>query len=442
MRLWNRSLPIILILFFSFATHLWRLHMPAEYMFDEVYHALTAKLIAVNDPRAFEWWHSAVEPDTAIDWLHPPLAKYTQAMMINLFGENSFSWRLSSALFGVGVVGLTYLLAKDLFQDRKIALIASSLTALDGLLLVQSRIAMNDIHLVFFILLSLWCYLRFRRQKQAGWLWLTGLSLGLTIATKWSGLFAIVVIGLTELITKIKQLTELKSNRVQLATIAQDAGRVVLALVILPAIIYVTAYGQMFLQGKSWAYFTELHHQIWAYQTNLKATHPYQSRPWEWFLNLKPVWIYVDYIDSKSWANIYAFGNPVLFWLSGMSVIWTGFYLGKARLTSKLNQTTRNLSWLWLAYWLVWLPWQLSPRIMFFYHYAPAVPLMSILLAYWLNRLWNIKIKGQVQWNKIMVVLSLALIGLAFIVWYPHWTGLPVSKSWTQNVYFFIPSWQ
>ena len=40
------------ILFFSFITRIYQLHIPERYIFDEVYHAVTAKLIAKNDPRA------------------------------------------------------------------------------------------------------------------------------------------------------------------------------------------------------------------------------------------------------------------------------------------------------------------------------------------------------------------------------------------------------
>src|SRR6185369_7985242 len=70
------------------------------------------------------------------------------------------------------------------------------------------------------------------------------------------------------------------------------------------------------------SHFSELHHQIWWYQTNLKATHGYQSRPLQWFLDLRPVWMYVKY-DGNTIANIYSQGNPALFWLGDVAVIAT-----------------------------------------------------------------------------------------------------------------------
>src|SRR5258708_3911057 len=141
-----------LIVIFAFISRVYRLNLPKEYIFDEVYHAVTAKLIRRNDPRAYEWWNPPLEPDTAVDWLHPPLAKYTQALGMDLFGENSFGWRISSAVFGTLVIIATAFLADELFKSKKIALLSAFLAACDGLLLTQSRIAMNDIHVTFFIL--------------------------------------------------------------------------------------------------------------------------------------------------------------------------------------------------------------------------------------------------------------------------------------------------
>ena len=146
---------VIGVIFFAFVTRIYRVNLPEQYIFDEVYHAVTAKLIARNDPRAFEWWNPAPEPNTAIDWLHPPYAKYTQALFIRIFGETTFAWRLSSVIFGVLVIVLVYKLSYELFGKKNLSLLAAFLASLDGLLLVQSRIAMNDIHVTFFILLTL-----------------------------------------------------------------------------------------------------------------------------------------------------------------------------------------------------------------------------------------------------------------------------------------------
>lgn len=490
----NRVHAIILlaILSFAFLTRVWRIEYPSEYVFDEVYHAVTAKLIAQNDPRAFEWWNPAPEPNTAVDWLHPPLAKYTQAFFMLIVGENSLGWRVSSALFGVGVIALTYQVAWTAFKKREVALVAALLATLDGLLLVQSRIAMNDIHVTFFILLTLWLYLRWRLTGFLTFaqLFLVGLSAGFAMASKWSGLFALGVVGVHELALGARHFWHqwdestvsgwLKSVSIWSVTRA-------VALFILPLAIYISSYWLMFAQGKTlfcttgvaqqgecyqeklklgeavWydglvSHFVELHHQIWWYQTHLEATHPYQSRPWQWFLNTRPVWLYVQYPSDTQIQNIYTLGNPVLFWGGAVIIVFSlvflllyrGLQLKLIKLPSfKLLPLKKKelfpLQFLLLSYFLVWLPWQLSPRIMFFYHYTPAVPLLCILMAYWLMRIstWKVQLSGrELAVGKILSATFVSMVAVCFLLWYPHWTALSVPKVWADTVYFMFPSWK
>ncbi|HYD35374.1 MAG TPA: phospholipid carrier-dependent glycosyltransferase [Vitreimonas sp.] len=455
-----RQTILIAILAFAFVTRVYRLDQPATYIFDEVYHSVTAKLIARNDPRAYEWWNPPVEPNTAVDWLHPPLAKYTQALAMLIFGENAFGWRISSVMFGVMVIYAVYALSKELFEDEVLSLLAALLASLDGLLLVQSRIAMNDIHVTFFILLTLLAYVQFRKHLNTSpnlqlgspsfkrLLW-TGLAGGLAMGSKWSGVFAIGIVGLCELwrlaslfyagsiATKTTHLRQLSSE------LTHGLKAVILTLVFLPISLYFLSYSHMFLQGKDLAHFQELHRQIWWYQTHLTATHGYQSRPFEWFLNLRPVWYHVQYSEGGQIANIYAQGNTALFWSGAVVAILTGFYFVYLYVALPLRRPpARELIALWftfMAYCLVWVLWIRSPRIMFFYHYTPAVPLMCILLSYWLVKLARSWDDQRSAWLSTLVVLAIAL---NFVVWYPNWTGIPVSTDWANQVYFALPSWK
>ncbi|MDQ3008229.1 MAG: phospholipid carrier-dependent glycosyltransferase [bacterium] len=460
---WLKTHPqhlLVAILLFAFCTRIYNLGTPSRYIFDEVYHAVTAKLISRNDPAAYEWWNPAPEPNTAVDWLHPPLAKYTQAASMLAFGENAFGWRFSSAVFGTLVILMTYLLAKSLFKNEALALGAAGLASLDGLLLVQSRIAMNDIHVTFFILLTLWCYLEYRaRAFSTKWLVLTGLSAGLAISSKWSGAFVIGIVAVFEGVRLLRQ----KPLQLSRSLIVQTA----FSLFILPVLLYVLSYSHMFIQGKTlvcneetpiqgecyyerftwrdntWfegyvSHFVELHHQIWYYQTHLEATHGYQSRPGQWLLNLRPVWYHVEYAESGKIANIYAFGNPLLFWFGVVAVIMTILYL----LEHLKHRTEAKwpLTFLLASYLAVWTPWQLSPRIMFFYHYTPAVPLLSIILAYWLLRLWNYPHPSKVP--KSAAALIAGGIVVTFILWLPHWVGIPVTKAFADQLYFAFSTWK
>jgi dolichyl-phosphate-mannose-protein mannosyltransferase len=439
MRIKHGQIILFIILFFAFVSRIYRLHVPDRYIFDEVYHVITSKLVAANDPRAFEWWHAPIEPNTAIDWLHPPLAKYTQGFFIRLLGSSSFSWRISSVLFGVGVIWAIYKLSEELFDDQRISLLAAGLASLDGLLLVQSRITMNDIHVTFLILLTLISYIRYRKEPQNKKLFITGLLAGLAMGSKWSGVMVLAVIGILETIDWLKKFL---TKKIKWNDLVNQGLLMVVALILIPFTIYILSYGQMFLQGKGWDHFTKLHNQIWWYQTNLTATHGYQSQPWQWFLNIKPVWFHVDYSENGYIANIYSLGNPLFHFTGVIATAYTIFFLAAKKINNRLNKEVIALNWLLIVYLSLWLPWQISPRIMFYYHYTPAVPLLSIIIAYWLVKIWSMKVKKNSEWNKIAVLVTVLLIVVGFITWYPQWTALPMPKEFVDAVYYAIPSWK
>lgn len=462
-----RQLILVVILAFAFLTRVWRIYIPEKYYFDEVYHAVTAKLIAGNDPRAFEWWNPPPESNTAVDWLHPPVAKYTQAFFILLFGENSLGWRFSSAVFGVGVIYLVYRLALELFDKYSVSLLAALIASLDGLLLTQSRIAMNDIHVTFFILLAMSFYWKFfnlsRRPKYSSknfrFLFMASLAAGLALASKWSGLFVVSLIIGWEILRIgfvadrfFSIAKEFHQRKARYLINLKKSLALFPFLIMTPMAIYLGSYWLMFAQGKDFQHFKDLHWQIYQYQTHLQATHPYQSRPWQWFLDLKPVWFYVDYIDSQTIANIYAFGNPAIFWLGDLAVIaaiifilFQSYSWIKQQLTAAHQKELLAILFLTLGYLIVWTPWVFSPRIMFFYHYTPAVPLLSIMLAWWLIKLqpWEIKVTGgRLKVGNIMLSLAMTSIMTCFVIWFPQWTALPVNKEFADHVFYLLKSWK
>ena len=86
---------------------------PTDYIFDEVYHAFTAREYIRGNIDAWEWWTTPPE-GVAYEWTHPPVAKYGMVAGIKLFGDNSFGWRIGSAISGIlSILGL-YLLTHAL----------------------------------------------------------------------------------------------------------------------------------------------------------------------------------------------------------------------------------------------------------------------------------------------------------------------------------------
>ena len=444
-------LILALILIFSFVIRIYNIDKPSEYVFDEIYYAATAKLMMHNDPRVFEQNPIPQEKNTWIDWTHPPLAKYFQAGSMLIFGENAFGWRFSAVVFGVLVILMTYLLAYKLFNNQTIALLSAALASLDGLLLTQSRIAMNDIFLAFFTLLCFYAYQHYRKSGRAYHLILASIFAGLAIVTKWSGVFTLSIIAFFEFFKFIKLIFIDKEKHPSL--IMRWILVRFLCFVFIPVIVYIVGYLPLFFQGRDLHFLLDLQSKMMDFHLTMKTTHTYSSKPFAWFMNMRPVWMYVKYSPDGYRADIYGFGNPALFVFGVFSVFASLVYLSLAvykyvrteilntasapeRIFKKLILVTSTNSFLFLllCYFAVWIPWQLSPRISYFYYYTSAVPLLSILIGYWVYN-----ISKMYKWIRYFV---LGTVLIAFILWYPHWVGIPVSNKWAESVYFYFPQWK
>lgn len=400
------SVLFLLVLGFVFFSRVYRLGEPQTYYFDEVYHAFTAQAYAKNDPKGYEWWHTAQE-GFAYEWLHPPLAKLIQAASIKTFADQPFFWRFPGVLFGVATSILLYLFGKDIFHSRRLGFFASFLWSVDGLSFTMSRITMNDIYLVFWVLLAV--YLFFAKKHKL----LVGLVLGLAVSTKWSGVFAIGLIGLFWF------LREGKTLNLKKVVVA------VFSFLVVPTLVYVFSYIQFFLQGHTLDQFRALHTQTWWYQTTLLATHPYASEALSWPFLLRPLWAFVE--DSGNLvAKIYLMGNPLIFFGGALSILYLVISVFK-------KQVDKNVIFVFVGYLAMFLPWVVSPRVMFIYHYLPAIPFLVLLLAWVLDKLWKDK--------RSLVIGYFTLVVLTFIFFYPHWTGIFVPK-WLDNLYYWLPSWR
>lgn len=401
------------ILFFAFITRIFDLSSPRAEYFDEVYHAFTAKVMMHADAnKAWEWWNA---PPTgfAYEWTHPPVAKLGMVLGMKVFGENSFGWRIPGALLGVGSVLLVYLLAKELFSarggpasggnDEAVALLSAGIFSLDGLALVMSRIGMNDTYILFFSLLSIYLFMK---EKD----FFSAVAFGLAIASKWSAIWTIPILGVLWLWRK------------NLPAGGQGKfTKSILWFFVLPFVIYLASYTQMFLTGHNLSIWWEMQKQMWWYHTGLKATHPYSSPWWEWPFLVRPIYLYTSNEIGGMVSRIYAMGNPLVFWFGLMSVAISAIYAYIER--------NKKLGLVIFGYLIFFTPWALSPRIMFLYHYLPSIPFLAIAAGYVLRR------------NPKLIFGYLFICLLVFFYFYPHWAGLQV-PLWLDKSYYWISSWR
>lgn len=372
---------LIFILLLTVLLRLYRLDYPPTYVFDEVYHAFTAKEMAHGSVKAWEWWHTPPE-GVAYEWTHPPLAKEIMAFSLLIFRtEDPWAWRLPGVFLGSLSVYLVYAIGRRLFQNRSVALLSTFIFSLDGLNFVQSRTGMNDIYFITFMLASLFFFV----DKK---FLLSAIFLGLSLASKWTAIYTLLIY--IPFLIKERKTFYLSYY-----------------LVTLP-LVYLLSYLPFFILGHNFRQFLDLQLQMWWYHTGLKATHSYSSPWWSWPLNLYPVWYFVDYQGQKI-ANIFASGNPIIFWGGLVALVLT--------LVEVIKKKTTNLIIILVGFFAFWLPWSLSPRIMFLYHFSPSVPFLTLALGYQLN-----KALADKNYRKLALILLIG-ITFVFILLYPFLTA-------------------
>ena len=135
----------------------------------------------------------------------PPLYMWLTALTFRFFGWNEFTTRLWSALFGMGGVIVIYFLGKNIF-NKKVGFLAGLVLATSFQYIVQSRLAVLDVPLNFFISLSfLFFYLGYKNisRKRVYYL-LFFASMGLATLTKGpiGALLPCLIIGFYLLLAK------------------------------------------------------------------------------------------------------------------------------------------------------------------------------------------------------------------------------------------------
>ncbi len=97
---------------------LYRLGVPENFYFDEVYFGYTAQRCLVGSHDAYDPY--APHPEKVfIEWTHPPLGKLIIAAGMALAGDNSYGLRVSSVFMGVLGIVLVFLLSIALFSSPR-----------------------------------------------------------------------------------------------------------------------------------------------------------------------------------------------------------------------------------------------------------------------------------------------------------------------------------
>ncbi len=304
-----------------------------------------SKLIIASGEWLYGWWRATFEG------AHGDFAD---------LGFNTFGWRIMSCIFGSLCVPLMYLFARKLWPNRLFAITAATLTCLDGLFFVQSRIGMIDIFPIFLILLSytmLMVHLDSRSERDSiVTLLLTGVVVGLAIASKWIALAALATILLFLLARPLLRRLGVTVGEGEGAWrwgMAEGPGlpgapraglyaaTAVVAFGLIPVAIYMASWIPFFTRGQfhNLGDLLDYQRQAFVYHATLTATHPYGSPWFSWPFLYRPVAYYYDYqglgTDALTGhplvAGIVNLGNPIIWWGGIAAVVSLPYFVLRHR---------------------------------------------------------------------------------------------------------------
>lgn len=416
---WVASLTVFVV---ALGLRLHRLGLPTKEAFDEVYYRKDS----------YDLWQYGVELNkehTAPGFVvHPPVGKWMSGFGQWLTGldptyvqglqdrQEAFGWRLSSALIGALSVLILCRLGRRLFRSTLLGCAAGLLMTIDGLHFVQSRIAMLDIFLLFWVLAAAACltvdrdWLRsnlaaglddasagptsWRRLRP--WRIAAGICLGLAVGTKWSAAFYLMACIPLAFAWEVGGRRTAGDRSPYKVAFVQSAVPILLTLAVLPVVVYVASWAGWFVTDDgwrrvcstdaSWAHadrcgvvkgWWEYHLEILRFHNDLTSKHAYQSHPIGWFLLARPVSYWYTSPKPGLAREILGIGTPAIWWVSIPALVVCGW-----RWLTKRDWRAAFILVGVAGSWVPWLGYDLAERTIFLFYALPMVPFMCLALAY------------------------------------------------------------
>lgn len=391
--------------------------------FDEVYFARSA----------YEYIHGI----PTNEWVHPPLGKLIMMIPVLLFGMSTFAYRLMGNIAGILMIPVIYSLAKNIFKNRKWAILAAILMTFDCFHFAQTRMGTVDSFLVLFMMLSVLFMYKYivmdkkeKLSKKLTNLFLSGLFIGCAIATKWTGLYVGLGLAIVFFAHLIYQNTGKRKKKDKDKDLVKIILSCVLFFVVVPIVIYVLSY-LLFpnvypdkVEGISGI--IEQTKNMFNYHSRLTATHDFASKWYTWPVMYKPVWYYVGYYGGNIKSTIVGIGNPAIWWFGIIASIFT-------LIMSILKKNKENL-FILVFILCTWLPYLFIGRVMFMYHYFPTLPFIMLAIV-GLIKFITEKIK-----NNSVYLFYVAVVILLFVCFYPVISGMPTTNEYIDSLKW-LSSW-
>jgi dolichyl-phosphate-mannose--protein O-mannosyl transferase len=406
--------------------------------------------------------------------VHPPFGKWVIAIGEQIFGWNPFGWRFMVAVLGVGAVVLVHRVALRLFNHNLTAFLAALFMTVDGMAIVHSRTALLDQTLMFLTLAGFVAVVMdrdFVRSKLSNqefvefkrpWIYVASILLALACATKWSGVWFVIGIGILVIVFEIR-------TRINLGFNFPIKNSLLSAAKLLPAVIAILFFGYLATwygwiasdaaYSRNWAaanpdagfgFLPEFlrslihyHQSALQFHTNLTSEHSYQSNPWSWPLNLRPTsFYYEEYAQGingcgseKCAEEVIALGNPLIWWAGTLAIlqqIWLW--------VTKRDGRAIAIVVMFLSAWAPWLLFQ--ERTVFSFYAIVMLPYMSLALASACGQIIGpVFASGRKRAKRALAVgIFVTSVVALSAFFYPLWTGEMIPK-WYWQIHMWFGSW-
>jgi dolichyl-phosphate-mannose-protein mannosyltransferase len=451
----------------ALVTRLVSISYPSDKLFDEAYYP----------PEAHELLRWGFEYNRGYTFIvHPPLGKWLIALGEAVFGYDSLGWRVPSAVAGSLAVVVLVRLGRRLTGSTFLGVVAGLLLAVDGFSFVIARTGLLDVFVQFFIVSAVACLVvdrdkvrrRIRERGEAvafrlgprGWRIAAGFLFGCSCAVKWSGIYFLAFFAVLSLFWDRAAWREAGVRRPTRTTLRRGLPGALWALAVVPVLTYLASFTGWFLgetsQGRQWAEqhpdtafpfvpdalrsLWHMHAQWWDFHNGLSSPHPWQSGPWSWLVDGRPILMWnpqglTDDSGGQVIRYILMVGTPTLWLAFAPAMLWVLW-----RIVARRDPAALTLA---VAIAAGWLTWFLNPeRTMFIFYMAPAVPFFVLAITLALQDVLGAR--APEPWRRQVglgaVCLYVAVVVATFVFFYAVLTGRELSHAeWIQRMWF--PSW-
>jgi dolichyl-phosphate-mannose-protein mannosyltransferase len=453
----------------SFLSRLWHISYPHNLLFDEAYYP----------PEAHDLLTWGFEYNRGYSFIvHPPLGKWFIALGELMFGDKSLGWRFPSAVAGAIAVVVLARLGRRLTGSTPLGLLAGLLLALDGFSFSLSRIGLLDVFLQALVLSAVACLVVDRDTIRArvraatdvpasgfrlgprGWRIAAGFLFGAACAVKWSGIWFLAFFAVLSLFWDRAAWREALVPSPTRTAIRRGLPGAAWALGAVPVLTYLASFTGWFMgetsQGKAWAgqhpdtafgFVPDALRSLWhehaqwlKFHNGLSSPHPWESGPWSWLVNGRPILLWnpqgiKDATGGQVVRYILMVGTPTLWLAFAPALVWLLW-----RIVARRDPAAITVAVGIAAGWLTWF--MNLERTMFIFYMAPAVPffILAVTLA-----LQDVIGPGPSDGLRRQIGLGaaclyVALVAATFAFFYPVLTGQPLEHAeWLQRMWF--PSW-